>query len=397
MVALSKLFNESIHTQSCKSLSIHSTSCLHFCLRQIPLLVLSNCKYYAPICIIPMVLNLRKLNKKKVTDIFQHYFECALTSSILCCTLQTSMCALRNILGCFYLYTFVFIPSYLGGCVASFGSARARELFAITLTQANIHSFFLKKQSFASRLLANSSSLQTIIFMICSAIILQGKQLHNTKGFWILEPNRKPKKLNDANNDKKCQNHANFSCKTYLMQGMRKYFLMGLAIEALKALTSKTDNTNRIWGKLKNFRIGSVMFLITYIGIYRFVDCFLNRQFSENDRRKHITSAFLAGICYKTSPQLNLLCYAITQAIRTLWSCIKIEHASSNSQIMQVLMQIPFDKIILPFSLARITHIYIFRPEFCSSFAATVLNGSGNNRPYVIKNIVQKYKKTYGI
>lgn len=127
------------------------------------------------------------------------------------------------------------------------------------------------RRNIISRTIADSRYWQTYIFMICSAIILQGKLLYNTKGFWLLEANPKVAEYghHELNN---CQLHPKVSCERHLFEGMRKYVILGLTLDTVKTLLSKVqvaENQSKLWAKLKNFRLGSLMLLPAYVGIYR--------------------------------------------------------------------------------------------------------------------------------
>lgn len=134
-----------------------------------------------------------------------------------------------------------------------------------------IESFFLMRRNCISRGIADFKILQTGLFMLCSAIILFGKQMYNTKGFWVLTPNPRLKTSENIE-DQKCKLHAQSTCRQYLFDGMSKYFILGLTLDFIKMLTRRqiaSQTQTKFLGKLKNFRINSMPLLTGYIGIYR--------------------------------------------------------------------------------------------------------------------------------
>uniref|UniRef100_A0A1I8Q316 Transmembrane protein 135 N-terminal domain-containing protein n=1 Tax=Stomoxys calcitrans TaxID=35570 RepID=A0A1I8Q316_STOCA len=398
MVALSKFFYENVRNQSCQSLKLHDGNCLLYLLKETPYFALANFKYFLPICVISILMKLRNMNKQKLRHSLQYYAECSLVCTAVSCTIQFLMCNLRNVMGHFHLYSFIFLPSVIGACMMNLASARLRQLLTTTLVQCNIQSFLLRRRNPIIRLIADSKHLQTFSFMLCSAVILQGKLLHNTEGFWLLEPNLEASKTKDANyTSNKCQLHSETSCTRYIYEGMQKYFLVGLALDVAKSLTGKTENIVKnqsgIWGRIKNIRIGSMALLTAYVGIYRFLNCFLRRKFPQNQNHNHIASAFIAGLCYRISPQTNLFCYALVQAVRTLWSCLKIEHGNSKNQIMRFLLGVPFEKILFPLTLGHSCHLICLKPEYCCPLTASVTNNVTNYKANHVQNIIAKLKQ----
>lgn len=89
--------------------------------------------------------------------------------------------------------------------------------------------------------------------MACSAIIMLGKQREWHKGFWFVTPD--------------ClQLENSWSPTQYVAQGVRKYLLIGFALDIFKALIS-CIKTGR-W-HLKQFSLESMAWLGCYVGIYR--------------------------------------------------------------------------------------------------------------------------------
>lgn len=89
--------------------------------------------------------------------------------------------------------------------------------------------------------------------MVCSVIILLGKLLRWHNGFWFLTPDTPP--------DKDVPHWS-----IYFMQGMRKYLLIGLALDVFKAIVSCVKSSRWQWRQL---RLESMALLGCYVGIYR--------------------------------------------------------------------------------------------------------------------------------
>ncbi|XP_073820424.1 uncharacterized protein [Musca autumnalis] len=398
MTAFSKVFDEYMQTKTCQSFQMHPESCPVHCLKDFPLYLLSNFKYFAPVCLLPLLIKLRNINKKKLRQTLKYYAECSLTGTAIGYTINVLICSLRYIFGSFTYYSYVYVPSLIGGCMYNLGSERVKNLFETSVFQCNIDTLFLMRNNIITRLIANSKHLQTCIFMCCSAVILQGKYEYNLKGFWFLQPNPKLVDVENTENTK-CQLHPESSCQQHLWYGMRKYFLLGLTLDLIKTMMSKVDVTktqSKMWGKIRNFRIRSMALLTSYMGIYRFTHCYLNRKFPHQKNLNQILSGFLSGICYSFYPQSSLFSYALVQAIFTIWNIIKLEKINSESQVWKYLLRIPFAKICYPIILANIVHNVCFNPQYCSPLTFAITNGVANQYPNYIKDKVAIMKQKAG-
>ena len=238
--------------------------------------------------------------------------------------------------------------------------------------------------------------------MLCSAIILFGKQIYNTKGFWILTPN--PKLTSSENSeDEKCKLHPQSTCQQYLFNGMSKYFILGFTMDLTKMLTSKTftlQTEMKCVGKLRNFRIHSMALLTGYIGIYRvstkiakfnfikhfflsfllqFTHCWLNHKGFYTDLCNHIMSSFLAGSVFYFYPQTNLLSYALVQATRSLWSIFEVSNRDSKNKILKFILNIPYGRLLYPLCLGHLLTLAVFKPQYINPLTATVFNQITSN------------------
>uniref|UniRef100_A0A1I8NKV9 Transmembrane protein 135 N-terminal domain-containing protein n=1 Tax=Musca domestica TaxID=7370 RepID=A0A1I8NKV9_MUSDO len=243
MTRFSKIFVELIGARTCQELAIHPESCFVHCLKDIPLYLLSNFKYFVPICLLPLLIKLRSLNKNKLRHTFKYYAECSLVGAACGCGINALICFLRYIFGHFGYTTIVYWPSVIGGCLYNLGSERVKTFFETSVFQCITETFFLKRHNFVSHLIADSKYLQTYIFMICSALILQGKYLYGLKGFWFLQPNPKIPEVENTEHTT-CQLHPKISCQRYLGHGMRKYFFLGLTLDVIKAMLSRISKSD---------------------------------------------------------------------------------------------------------------------------------------------------------
>ncbi|XP_075144827.1 uncharacterized protein LOC142219932 [Haematobia irritans] len=397
MAGFSKFFEEHVKHQSCQSLGLHQDSCLVNYFKDLLRYALSNLKYFAPVCLLPIVINWHSLSKKKIRQYLEYYLHCSSMGAFIGYIINALICLLRK--GHFGIYNFVFVPSLFGAASLHFlGSDRVIQLFETSIFQCNIETLLLMRRFFISRLISDSKILQTYIFMISSAIILQGKLLYNTKGFWLMEANPKPAE-NENQECYKCELHPKASCKQYVFEGVRKYFLLGLTLDLVKSMMSKVNtvqNQSKLMGKVKNFRIRSTALLTANIGIYRSVHCFLNRYMPQNNSLNHLMSAFLAGFCYNFYPQTQLFTFALVHALRTLWTIIRIENIDSKNGFLQWLLQAPMGRALFPFSVAHMVHIDCLKSEYSSGLGSAITNAITNKYPVTIRRQMELLKKQVG-
>ncbi|XP_073818327.1 uncharacterized protein [Musca autumnalis] len=394
MTTFSKFFSEHVEQQTCQSLLLHTGSCSEYFLKNLPFYVASTMKYFFPICFASLLINIRKLDKKKFRNCLKYYLYCCLTGGSIGMVTIILVCLMRNIRGRFGLYSLVYLPSLLAGFIINFASGRTQNLCTTALIQSNVESFFRMRNNFLNRAIHDSKMLQTSIFMICSAIIMQGKHLYQTKGFWLLQPNPKVKEL-ENNETGRCQFHSKICCRQHLIEGLRKYFAMGLALDLIGTLVRKVEPSKRghsvVLAKLKHFRIGTVLLFPAYVGIYRLTHCLLNRCVVYNEDHLHCFAAFVAGICYPLYPQPSLFSYALLHSTRTLWSILEIKNLKTQNEFLKYLLKLPFACIFFPFALANTAHWVCLNPKYASGLGSTILNGItnkyANHLQTVIKNL----------
>ncbi|KAM7361998.1 uncharacterized protein ACRADG_012865 [Cochliomyia hominivorax] len=399
MSSYSKFFQEHITPKSCQEFGLHLTSCKEHLAKDILLYSISNFKYFIPICLLPILINIRSINKEKIQNTLENYLGCSLMGSICGYSINLLMCSLRNILGRFGYYSFVFIPTFLGGCLVHLGPERVANLFETTILQCGIENLLIMRKNFLTRSIANSKLLQTGLFMICSCIILHAKQLYNAKGFWLLVPN--PQILYKENSEEylyECELHPDDTCNEYLFKGMRKYFIMGLSLDILKMLMSPVGSAKSqlsFLNKLNNFRARSTTLLTLYIGIYRFVHCWLNGKSYCSDSGNHMLSSFLAGSCFYFYPQSTLFSFGLVQAARSLWRIFEVKNIDNQNKIIKRLLQIPFGRILYPFVLANMVHLVALHPMYASRLSTTIANNIANNYPNHVSSQINLLKTKY--
>ncbi|XP_068153118.1 transmembrane protein 135-like [Drosophila tropicalis] len=227
--------------------------------------------------------------------------------------------------------------------------------------------------------LSSSLTLQTLVFMCCSAIIMEGKQKGWHKGFWFLRPESLARNHNTAN---PCT-HEEPNCVVHIMRGMRNYCLIGLALDMFKALVSCTRSGQ--WN-LSHFSMESVFWLVCYIGIYRVSHCYLMRNEDNRLEQKHLLASFLAGLSFICYPKRTILSFGLLEAIRCLWAKFKPTFKCGYG----------WSDVLFPMILAFLIHNYVLDPSSVSGLATAIINNTTANYALNINKRLLQLQLTNG-
>ncbi|KRF99525.1 uncharacterized protein Dwil_GK28308 [Drosophila willistoni] len=280
-----------------------------------------------------------------------------------------------HLLGEFQLYSLVFLPSIVGGAFTTFLPERVKHLQHTGIFQSFIESLLLQRKLPMTGLLSSSLTLQTLVFMCCSAIIMEGKQKGWHKGFWFLRPEA------IASNDT-CT-HKDPNCGVHIVRGMRNYCLIGLALDMFKALVSCTKSGQ--WN-LSHFSLESVFWLVCYIGIYRVSHCYLMGKEDNRIRQKHLLASFLAGLSFICYPKRTILTFGLLEAIRSLWAKYKPSFKCGYG----------WSDVLFPMILAFLIHNYVLDPSSVSGLAAVIINNTTANYALNINKRLLQLQPTKG-
>ncbi|XP_062125531.1 uncharacterized protein LOC133838437 [Drosophila sulfurigaster albostrigata] len=217
MGGLSKYFVEHVSKCSCNDL-VHPHSCRRAMLQNLFHFVFSNMKYYLPMALLHLVSRkLRGFHEDLLQDASWYFTQLVSGGVLNGYLIATFICMMRNFLGEFRYSTLVFAPSVLGGLLTAYLPKRVKNVEHTGIFQSLIESFLLQRGNFVTKLLASSLTLQTLVFMVCSAVVLLGKERRWHNGFWFLTPEAVPP--SDASN-----------LGLYILQGNAQVFAHWLCI-----------------------------------------------------------------------------------------------------------------------------------------------------------------------
>ncbi|XP_017143791.1 transmembrane protein 135-like [Drosophila miranda] len=372
MAALSKSLEETIRWRSCQEL-LHPRSCRRAALENVCRFAWSNSKYYLPV----VLLHLGKhgilsgggwLSLNLLLDSLWYYAQLVLGGVANASLISISMCSLRNLLGKFHLYTLLFIPAAIGGSICACFPRRVKHLQHTAIFQSLIESLLLHSNPLA-RAVTRSLPLQSLIFMCCSAVILEGKQKRwGHSGFWFLTPDAAP--TVDDLPGKGCT-HPELDCRLYVVRGIRNYLMIGLALDLFRAIISCTKAGE--W-RLRHLSLQSTAWLGCYVGIYRAVLCYLRHGPVVKDSSRHLWAGFLGGLSYLLYPKPTILSYAMLEAIRTLWA----RHQGSKKDSKKR-HGYGYGDLAFPVALAYLIHNYVLQSQRVSGLSGVIIDNTTAN------------------
>ena len=203
--------------------------------------------------------------------------------------------------------------------------------------------------------------------MLISCGILHLKYIYPKSEFWFL----KPVKRHEGVKDKIC--HHRGSCLSYTCEGIKKFFSLGFLIElARSAIWSipliKKGNWTML-GYLKNIKFGLTVFLVSYIGIYRTVHCFLNNLKGKDSNICNSIAAFVSGTSFYVWPNIKVLTLAFSIFLQTAWNyMVDLSKSGEKGSILQKINKLPLDVLIWTIFLSMVFNYRVFTPYYVSKY-----------------------------
>ncbi|XP_030239336.1 uncharacterized protein LOC115562282 [Drosophila navojoa] len=356
MVASSSLFAEQISWRNCNEL-LHPHSCRRAAWQHVYRFVWSNLKYYLPMFVLDLLKQALRGNQQllhSLRNAMWYYGQLVFGGLVTGWLSASFICLLRHLLGEFRPNTVVFLPAVLAGAFDALLPIRVKQVHHTALFQALIESLLLQRSNPLTKALGTSLWRQTLLFMACSAVIMLGKQREWHKGFWFVAPD--------------ClQSLKSLSPIQYVVQGVRKYLLIGLALDIFKGLIS-CIKTSR-W-HLKQFSLESMAWLGCYVGIYRTSLCYMASRTDVSQTLQQIVSSFLGGLSFVCYPKLTILSYALLEAGRSLWGKYRRKRHRS---------RFGYSELVFPLVLAYLIHTYAFYPKRVSALASIIIDSTTGN------------------
>lgn len=227
-----------------------------------------------------------------------------------------------------------------------------------------------------------SKPLGTLTFMAFSALILACLRSGRVKQFWLVNPNPEAPSNSTQAGSAGCS-HAG-RCGQHLINGVLKYGMVGLILEAGRAVLRKwsllASRPMALFGAefraACNLKLG--LFLACYVGIFRSVCCLCARRYGR-ERVVHAAMAgFLAGIPYWLYPTYQIYTLGLTKAIEMGWEYCGTKAADGDdnddddgcftARLLRRAHRLPMLRLVQMFSFGYLGHVYAFYPRVSPVF-----------------------------
>ncbi|XP_050321331.1 uncharacterized protein LOC126753696 [Bactrocera neohumeralis] len=381
MVEISKLYQPPYNSVSCSELLMHDGLTCKQIFRWNWYRCSVGClKYFLPLAISPLVLRPRSLNRQTLLNILRYYLETSLWGSTSSALTIYCICLYRRLFGRYYLLTATFLPTYTAFQLSWFYPIRTVRLFGTATSQAALETWLRKQNHFITK----SLPIQTIVFMLSSAVVLHFKRRKEFNGFWFIQPShidesqqKGVENLEDLQKSAKCV-HEGTTCTKYILREMSSYLMYGIPLDLLSTVTKR--KMPRSLSDLKMIRFEMTAFFLSYVGIYRLSSCLLTR-YTVYGTREHLLAAGLGGLSYFFLNKLAFSVLAFVIAVQAYWQsyCSQPVEKPEN-KIETILKSVPFAKLLVPYNLAYLTHVFIFHNHAMSNIAKGFFRGATDNR-----------------
>ncbi|EDV93243.1 GH18373 [Drosophila grimshawi] len=249
MVSPSKIFSPPMDCLHCGWVlhSLPDQSCTEALIWNLYRNHISSSKFFLPLLLFPLILNWRRQTRRRLWAIVKNYLQTVSVASTVNALAYYLSCILRR-LNDRFVYSCIFgIPALLASQLLWLAPTRVVQFFATGVLPSAFEAV-LRQLNVG---LVHSRGAQTLIFMVCSLVVLRRQQIKAYSGFWFIRPAPMP-----ANYDKWSLGER---VKQSLLE-LRTHLGIGLALDLINGARRK---------QLKKMQLKSTRFMLSCMGIYQ--------------------------------------------------------------------------------------------------------------------------------
>ncbi|XP_075144792.1 uncharacterized protein LOC142219906 [Haematobia irritans] len=426
MVVPSKVFDPPICLNHCSQSILHpGIGCVRYFFNNFVKNSIGGLKYFSPLLITPLILKSKKMDKELFRSTVKYYLKTVFWTAMASSSAFYFICVFRNYLGRFLRYTTLFVPTVLGMQFCWFLPDKSMKLFGTATSQAVYEGLLHQYPNRITHILLHSTMVQTLLFMINSAIILHYKRLKVYNEFWFMQPyskseshtkNPEVEEVVDPNDNTQGHHKSRFSrnkcihghttCSQFWWDGVKFGIVCGLPMDILSAvMRGKVPKhcrglTKILWEKMKTFKPKMAGFFIFYAGIYRLSSCLLHKYYGHlSEDLQHILASFLGGSAYLWVPKVSFYTLSTVIAIQALWQqfCNGITEMNDSKKskekpnlALRLLKDISFSRIIFSLNLGYLVHNFIINYDVLNNLTRGFLDGLTSNQTRIIRDTITK-------
>lgn len=367
MVASSKVFEWPLNRLHCAGF-IHSLphqSCTEAFIWNLYRSHVSSAKYYLPLLFFPILINCHKLSKSRVWSIVKNYLQTLSFGSIINASSFYWLCICRRLTGRFVWVLTPLLSCILGGQIIWCAPQKVVEFYSTGIIHAAIEAM-LRQLDVG---LVHSHAARTMVFMLCSLVVLRQQHTEGYSGFWFIKPTLLPSDY--------CKWPLEQRAKGALLD-LRTYLGIGLALDLLSAMMRR---------QIKKINLKSTSFMISYMGLYRVIQCVLAGKL--DIRHTNLLAAFLSGgaFWFVSHIPLTLMSFSVVIATQILWKEFCALDASK-SKLLTGLQRLAWSRLLIPPSLGYLVHCLLWQAHLVNSIARSFIDGTCDKNASRICNIL---------
>uniref|UniRef100_A0A3F2Z131 Transmembrane protein 135 N-terminal domain-containing protein n=1 Tax=Anopheles minimus TaxID=112268 RepID=A0A3F2Z131_9DIPT len=303
----------------------------------------------------------------------------------------TLQCLLYKLFGKLHYYCLMGVPGFVSAALVPWLPRVHLRLQGVTYFNMMLEVMIRKSKLRYLQKLRTSKLWATVCFMLFSAKIMHVLRAETVNQFWIMYPaTGKEDKMGNTPQKRKiapCLHDA--SCRSYVLDGIWKYALVGFTIEAARGVLSKGS---LVYGEPSRFlqelrqSIGFELplFLATYVGSFRGLSCWLAHH-TGRERLGHARLAgLLSGVCYLIYPKYQIFTLGFTKFLEMSWEH-HLNTVKEKSSWLKLLQRIPYLRLVHMISIGYMYHALVFHSHLSPPFNSKCVNYCSDFRVERIK------------
>lgn len=172
------------------------------------------------------------------------------------------------------------------------------------------------------------------------------------------------------------------TCDNYIFSQVRSTAGFSFLLALANFLASEGKSLRGNWSRFpiiffKKFDFGLFFFLTSYNGIYRFINCWLNRKTNEDTVKNSTIAATISGLTFFIYRKYLILAFACVRAVQ-LYLMEQTQTNKETSEFYRVVDKIPFSWILYTLSTAFAYQARVFYPDVCPKYVHQIMTiGTG--------------------
>lgn len=184
--------------------------------------------------------------------------------------------------------------------------------------------------------------------------------------------------------------HAD-NCDRYIISEVRRTAIFSFLLALANFLASQSKKLKGNWSKFpvifaKKFDYALFFFLTSYNGLFRFLNCLLNRRSNEDSIRNSTIAATLSGMTFVMYRKYLILAFGCCRAVQ-LYAKERILEKRDSNEFYKKLDRVPFSWIIYTLSTAFAYQARVFYPATCPTYIHQIMRiGTGRRSDTLTEN-----------